>query len=81
MHKENLHFDGDLPALYANLKGKFKDAKINEKDGIRFDFPDQSWIHIRTSNTEPLVRIFGEAKTKAKLDELFQITDLTLKEI
>jgi phosphomannomutase len=46
------------------VKKLFPDAKIDSSDGFRFDFPD-AWIHIRSSNTEPIVRIIAEAKDKA----------------
>jgi len=42
----------------------FPDAKVDSSDGFRFDFPD-AWIHIRSSNTEPIVRVIAEAKDKA----------------
>ena len=38
-------------------------------DGIKFSWPDK-WIHIRKSNTEPIIRIFAEAPTKDEVDEL-----------
>ena len=49
--------------LYA-VKKLFPDAKVDSSDGFRFDFPD-AWIHIRSSNTEPIVRVIAEAKDKA----------------
>jgi phosphomannomutase len=45
------------------VKKLFPDAKIDSSDGFRFDFPD-AWIHIRSSNTEPIVRVIAEAKDK-----------------
>ena len=46
------------------VKKLFPDAKVDSSDGFRFDFPD-AWIHIRSSNTEPIVRVIAEAKDKA----------------
>ncbi len=46
------------------VKKLFPDAKLDSSDGYRFDFPD-AWIHIRSSNTEPIVRVIAEAKDKA----------------
>ncbi len=46
------------------VKKLFPDAKLDSSDGFRFDFPD-AWIHIRSSNTEPIVRVIAEAKDKA----------------
>jgi phosphomannomutase len=45
------------------VKKLFPDAKIDSSDGFRFDFPD-AWIHIRSSNTEPIVRVIVESKDK-----------------
>jgi len=50
--------------ILAAVKKLFPDAKIDSSDGFRFDFPD-AWIHIRSSNTEPIVRVIAEAKDKA----------------
>jgi phosphomannomutase len=49
-----------LPALFAALKGKWPDAKVNEADGLRLDWADR-WVHVRPSNTEPIVRVIAEA--------------------
>ena len=78
MKKEVIHFSGDLPTLYTKLKEKWNDEKINEEDGVRFDFMDSSWIHIRPSNTEPVVKIFGESKDEVRLEALFNEVHLTL---
>jgi len=75
MKKENIHFGGDLQVLYQKLKDTFKDASVDDRDGIRFDFRDNAWIHIRPSNTEPLVRIFGEATTEEHINTLFQMVN------
>ncbi|MBI2620298.1 MAG: phosphoglucosamine mutase [Ignavibacteriales bacterium] len=44
-------------------------GRINTTDGLRIDFPD-SWVHLRKSNTEPIVRIIAEAPTKQEADQL-----------
>ncbi len=46
------------------VKKLFPDAKIDSSDGFRFDFHD-AWIHIRSSNTEPIVRVIAEGKDKS----------------
>ena len=43
-------------------KKKFTDAEVNTLDGCRFDF-DDGWVHLRTSNTEPVMRLIVETKT------------------
>ncbi|MES2023793.1 MAG: phosphoglucosamine mutase [Patescibacteria group bacterium] len=67
-----------LSEMYEKLKSEFNDTIIDEQDGLRLDFPDSSWIHIRPSNTEPIIRIFGEAKAQEQIDKLFKQTKLTL---
>jgi len=62
----------NLTEIYRKLKVIFSDAKYDEQDGIRFDFSDGSWLHLRPSNTEPIIRLFGEAKTQSRIDELFE---------
>jgi phosphomannomutase len=58
-----------LPALYSGLKAKWPEAKINEEDGLRLDWPDR-WLHVRPSNTEPIVRIIAEAPTREEAEGL-----------
>ena len=55
--------------IINSLIGKYKSEKINTEDGLRIDFADH-WVHFRKSNTEPIIRIITEAKTKAKAEEL-----------
>jgi phosphomannomutase len=78
MKKDKIIFSGDLNFLFNNLKRKFKDASVNTLDGIRFDWLDSSWIHIRPSNTEPIVRIIGEAKGENRINTIFNQVRLTL---
>jgi len=52
-----------LNAVLDSLKKKYKNEKIDLNDGIRIDFKDR-WVHLRSSNTEPIIRIISEAKTK-----------------
>jgi phosphomannomutase len=58
--------------LVAKVKEIFTDAKINTADGCRFDFND-GWLHLRTSNTEPVVRIIVEAKDKELAEKYLKI--------
>ncbi len=79
MKKELIHDKLDLPTVYKKLKQEFLDAEINEEDGIKFDFKDKSWIHIRPSITEPIIKLFGEAKSEERLESLFNQARLTLQ--
>jgi phosphomannomutase len=71
MKKEKYNIGNNLNEIYQKLKDNFKEAEMDEQDGLRLDFSDSSWIHIRPSNTEPIIRIFGEAKTEEKINSLF----------
>jgi phosphomannomutase len=71
MKKDKVDVSGSLPEMYSKLKTHFSKAEINELDGLRLDFADRSWIHLRPSNTEPIVRLYGEASTQEKIEALF----------
>jgi len=70
--KIELPFGLDMTDLLTKLKQDFqdnKDVKITETDGLRIDWSN-SWVHFRASNTEPIIRIYTEAATKAAAEEL-----------
>lgn len=57
-------------AVLRRLQDKYSSkGKVNTSDGLKLDFPD-SWVHLRKSNTEPIIRIIAEAPEKKKADEL-----------
>ena len=45
------------------------EAQVNDIDGVKIDFPTK-WVHLRKSNTEPIIRVYSEAQTMAEADEL-----------
>lgn len=59
--------DGD--ALLQKAKDLFADEKLNTTDGVKIDF-DEGWVHLRKSNTEPIIRIYSEASTKQKAKKM-----------
>ncbi len=59
----------DVDALLENVKQAHIDQKINTADGVRIDF-DDSWVHLRKSNTEPIIRIYAEAPSMAAANTL-----------
>lgn len=62
MHKDKFAADAPQAARIMELATeRFADASLNTSDGCRFDFPD-GWIHLRTSNTEPVMRVIVEAR-------------------
>ena len=70
--KDKWPIEGSLEEMISKLKNHFKNAKTNEIDGIRLDFPDKTWLHLHPSNTEPIIRLFGEAITEEKIGNLFE---------
>jgi len=56
--------DLDLIGLLEKIKKDYSSEKVTDIDGVRIDWPD-SWVHLRASNTEPIIRIYSEAKTIA----------------
>ncbi len=59
----------DVDAILAAVKEKFAGEKITDIDGVKIDFAD-SWVHLRKSNTEPIIRIYSEAATMEQADAL-----------
>lgn len=62
----------DVDAILVKVKEMFaKDnsATVNDIDGVKIDFPDR-WVHLRKSNTEPIIRVYSEAQTMELADDL-----------
>ena len=59
----------DVDAILAKVKELQKEEKINDIDGVKIDFPDK-WVHLRKSNTEPIIRVYSEASTMEAADEI-----------
>ena len=62
----------DVDAILVKVKEMFaqdKDAAVNDIDGVKIDFPTK-WVHLRKSNTEPIIRVYSEASTMEEADEL-----------
>ena len=59
----------DIDAILAKVKEMYKDEQVNDIDGVKIDFPDK-WVHLRKSNTEPIIRVYSEAATMEEADEL-----------
>ncbi len=68
----------DVDAILERVKQMFADQKVNDIDGVKIDFPDK-WVHLRKSNTEPIIRIYSEAPTIEEADllgkKLMQVVD------
>ena len=61
----------DVDALLERIKQKYANERITTIDGVKIDFAD-GWVHLRKSNTEPIIRIYSEAATIEQADALAQ---------
>lgn len=68
-NKIELTPDIDIDKILEAVKLHFADEEVNDIDGVKIDFAD-SWVHLRKSNTEPIIRIYSEAATMAEADKL-----------
>ncbi|MDE7349696.1 MAG: phosphoglucosamine mutase [Muribaculaceae bacterium] len=68
-NKIQLTPDIDVDAILLAVKEKFAGCDITDIDGVKIDFPE-SWVHLRKSNTEPIIRIYSEAETMEKAEKL-----------
>jgi phosphomannomutase len=62
----------DVDAILLKVKEMYSgnaDVKVTDIDGVKIDFPDK-WVHLRKSNTEPIIRVYSEAATMEAADEL-----------
>jgi len=59
----------NVDAVLSNVKKHYSDHLVDETDGLKIDFPD-SWVHLRKSNTEPIIRIYAEHTNRQKADKL-----------
>jgi len=70
--KDKVNLDGiDSDALIQKVESLFQGADINTVDGVKFTWDDR-WIHLRKSNTEPIMRIYAEAPNKHMAEKLVQ---------
>lgn len=68
-NKINIELGLEPDAVLAHIKDKYKRNPINTVDGVRIEFGEE-WVHLRKSNTEPIIRIYAESKTATMADNL-----------
>jgi len=61
----------DVDNILTKIKEKYSNEKINDIDGVKIDFADE-WVHLRKSNTEPIIRIYSESKSEEQAQKLAQ---------
>ena len=59
----------DVDQILLQVKEKYSDKPINDVDGVKIEF-DKEWVHLRKSNTEPIIRIYSESENLEKADQL-----------
>ena len=59
----------DIDAILARVKEMYRDEQVTDIDGVKIDFADR-WVHLRKSNTEPIIRVYSEASTEEDADTL-----------
>ncbi|MBQ3173363.1 MAG: phosphoglucosamine mutase [Alistipes sp.] len=59
----------DVDKILATIKSRYSGERVNNIDGVKIDF-EENWVHLRKSNTEPIIRIYTEAKTMAEAEAL-----------
>ena len=68
-NKIELHNGVDVKAIFEKIKTKYKNNPINTEDGLKIGF-DNDWVHLRTSNTEPIIRIYAESDFETKANNI-----------
>ena len=61
--------DTDVDAILARIKVLYKNERVDDRDGVKIDFAD-GWVHLRKSNTEPIIRVYSEAATMEEANAL-----------
>jgi phosphomannomutase len=69
----------DVKAIFEKIKKKYKKNPINTEDGLKIEF-DNDWVHLRTSNTEPIIRIYAESDLETKANNIAQQLMRDIKE-
>jgi len=79
-NKIELTPDLDVDVILEKLKEKYSKHPINTIDGVKIEFEDE-WVHLRKSNTEPIIRIYAEGSTMRVADSLVNKIKLDIKEL
>ena len=70
----------NVDKVLATIKERYANERVNDIDGVKIDFP-RYWVHLRKSNTEPIIRIYTEAKTQEQADEIAEQFIAEIKEV
>jgi len=70
----------NVDKLLQSIREHFKTEKVTTIDGVKIDFADK-WVHLRKSNTEPIIRIYAEAKSMEEADGLIEEINVVIRSI
>ena len=70
----------DVDAILVEMEKKYVNEEVSTVDGVKIDFPN-NWVHLRKSNTEPIIRIYTEAKSQQEADDLADKIMMEIKAI
>ncbi|HET8753571.1 MAG TPA: phosphoglucosamine mutase, partial [Salinimicrobium sp.] len=79
-NKIELTPDLDVDKILKGIEKSYSEEEVSTIDGVKIDFEDH-WVHLRKSNTEPIIRIYTEAKSQEKADEVAENMIKKIKEI
>ncbi|RYZ56138.1 MAG: phosphoglucosamine mutase [Sphingobacteriales bacterium] len=68
-NKIELDDDVNLPEIFEKIKDRYKKQPINTEDGLKIEF-DKDWVHLRSSNTEPIIRIYSESTSETMANNI-----------
>jgi len=68
-NKITLEQNIDVKSVFDKIKKKYKSQPVNTEDGLKIEF-DNDWVHLRTSNTEPIIRIYAESNFETTADNI-----------
>lgn len=68
-NKIELNDDIDVKKIFEEIKKKYSKQPINSEDGLKIEF-DKDWVHLRTSNTEPIIRIYSESNSETTANNI-----------
>ena len=79
-NKIELTPDIDVDDVLSKMREKYKDEPVNSIDGVKIDFENE-WVHLRKSNTEPIIRVYSESNSKGAADQLAEKIIAEIKEL
>jgi phosphomannomutase len=81
MSKNKIELDNgvDVKKIFASLQKKYKPRPVNTEDGLKIEF-DNDWVHLRTSNTEPIIRIYAESNFETTAENIARRIMTDIKE-